>query len=32
MEVMDNGSAEDDEDENEDLYARYVKLLSCSAA
>ena len=25
MEVMDNGSAEDDEGENEDVYARYVK-------
>jgi hypothetical protein len=24
MEVMDNGSAEDGEDENEDKYARYV--------
>jgi hypothetical protein len=24
MDVMDNGSAEDGEDENEDVYARYV--------
>jgi hypothetical protein len=24
MEVMDNGSAEDGEDENEDVYTRYV--------
>ena len=27
MEVMDNGSAEDDEGENEDVYARYVKVV-----
>jgi len=27
MEVMDNGSAEDGEDENEDVYARYVDVL-----
>ena len=26
MEVMDNGSAEDEEGENEDVYARYVKV------
>jgi len=26
MEVMDNGSAEDGEDENEDVYARYVQV------
>jgi hypothetical protein len=33
MEVMDNGSAEDGEDENEDKYARYVKvLMSCAGA
>jgi hypothetical protein len=27
MEVMDNGSTEDDEGENEDVYARYVKVV-----
>ena len=32
MEVLDNGSAEDDEGENEDVYARYVKVfLFCHA-
>lgn len=27
MEVMDNGSAEDGEDEDEDVYARYVEVV-----
>jgi hypothetical protein len=27
MEVMDNGKAEDDEGESEDVYARYVKVV-----
>jgi hypothetical protein len=27
MEVMDNGSAEDGEDEYEDVYARYVEVV-----
>ena len=29
MEVMDNGSAEDGEDENADIYARYVVKSPC---
>jgi hypothetical protein len=28
MEVMDNGSAEDGEDEDEDVYARYVEVVA----
>ncbi len=32
MEVMDNGSAEDGEDENADVYARYVDKSSCCCA
>ena len=27
MDVMDNGSAEDGEDENEDVYTRYVEVV-----
>lgn len=27
MEVMDNGGAEDGEDENEDVYTRYVEVV-----